>query len=296
MRLTRTDIESLPNFKRKTAKEYSSSCPICLGGGGEDRFLFWPDSGNYYCRQCEAKGFVTDAPGGWSPEARERFMAEAAERQTREREVKRAALDAMGQCHGLAQQYHERMNGQRRFWHDKGLTDTTIDAYRLGFCPQCPTYQESPSWTIPVFFRGKLLNIRHRLAEPPSPGDKYRPERAGLPAVMFNADWLLDSREFVVLVEGEVKAMVLSQAGFPAVGIPGANTFSERWVRWFGKQKRVYVALDPGADGHARDIVTMLGGRARLCSFPVKPDDAIVRYGATAAQMMEFLKQGKRLC
>lgn len=39
--------------KRKTFTEYSSSCPAC---GGSDRFLIWPDSGRYWCRQCQIKG------------------------------------------------------------------------------------------------------------------------------------------------------------------------------------------------------------------------------------------------
>lgn len=33
--------------------EYHSSCLKC---GGEDRFMFWPAAGNFYCRQCEWAG------------------------------------------------------------------------------------------------------------------------------------------------------------------------------------------------------------------------------------------------
>lgn len=293
LELTRLKIEQLPHYKRRTHDEYSAACPFC--GAGEDRLRFWPDTGNYWCRQCGAKGFVVDAPGGWTAEDRTAFMAEAAERARQEREAKRAAVEAMAACGDLAQRYHAQMDGRRGFWYGKGLADSTIDDYVLGYAPECPTYHASPSWTIPVFFRGKLLNIRHRLQSPPTPGDKYRPERAGLPAVMFNADWLLEPRDFVVLVEGEIKAMVLSQAGFPAVGIPGANIFPARWVGWFGKTKTVYVALDPGAERCAAEIAQMIGTRARLCSFPVKPDDAIVKYGATYDQMEKYLKMGKRL-
>jgi len=292
MELTDLKIKQLPGYK-KSGDEAHSACPFC--GTGKDRFVYWEEDGNYYCRQCETKGFVTDAPGGWSPEEREKFRADAEERARLRREQQRQAIEAMGACHDLAQQYHDRMNGQRRFWHEKGLADATIDAHMLGYSAQCPTYRESPSWTIPVFFRGKLLNIRHRLASPPTPGDKYRPERAGLPAVMFNADMLTNPQEFVVLVEGEIKAMVLSQAGFPAVGIPGASIFPDRWVQWFGKQKRVYVALDPGAERCAAEITQMIGARARLCSFPVKPDDFLVLYGGTLAQMKEYLQMGRKI-
>ena len=46
----------LHNLQKKTDTEYSASCPVC---GGEDRFIYWPDSGKcgrFYCRGCEIKG------------------------------------------------------------------------------------------------------------------------------------------------------------------------------------------------------------------------------------------------
>jgi len=41
------------NIKKKTAGEYSCSCPFC---GGTDRFQVWPDTGKAWCRQCDWKG------------------------------------------------------------------------------------------------------------------------------------------------------------------------------------------------------------------------------------------------
>ncbi|MEE9365752.1 MAG: hypothetical protein V3W44_03600, partial [Dehalococcoidales bacterium] len=285
----------LPNFKRKTAAgEYSASCPQC---GGVDRFLFWEDRGNYWCRkrQCGLKGFISDNGNGHlSDEDCARFMREAEERTRQRKEERQAALNGMADLDHIARTYHNQMT-DRSYWYGQGLADEMVDRYLLGHCPSCPTHHASPSHTIPVFFRSKLLNIRHRLALPPSPGDKYRPHKAGLPAVIFNADVLLTPQDYVVLVEGEIKAMVLTQYGFPSVGIPGANIFKDRWVGWFAKQPTVYVALDPGADGHARDIALMLGGRARLVSLPVKPDDFFVLYGGTAEQLGTFLWQGRKV-
>jgi len=289
MELTRQQIESLPGYKKKTSKEYSSACPEC---GGTDRFCFWPDTGNYWCRQCGAKGFVTENNYAWTPEERERYLAEAAARAEQERQAKQTALEEMSAQVHIASQYHEAMT-DRSYWYGQGLSDETINHYQLGYCPACPTYLASPSHTIPVYFKNKLLNIRHRLAQPPSPGDKYRPHRAGLPAVMFNADILLTAQAYVVLVEGEVKTMVLSQYLFPTVGVPGANIFPDRWVKWFGNQSRVYITFDPGAEAHARDIALMLGDKARIVSCPVKPDDFFVLYKGTPDDFCEYLKQGR---
>lgn len=287
--LTRLQVEHLPNFKVR-GDEAHSACPFC--NAGEDRFIFWPDRGNYYCRQCERKGFLSDAPGDWSAEDRTKFMQEAADRAAREREAKRAALDLMAGQALIAERYHLQLT-DRAWWYAKGVTDWGIDEFNLGYCPSCPTFRASPSYTIPVYFKGKLLNIRHRLVNPATPGDKYRPEMAGLPALLFGADILLDDMPYVVIVEGEIKTIVLRQYGILAVGIPGANIFPSRWAQWFGKQRLVYVALDPGANGHAADIAQVLGDKARVVALPCKPDDFITVYGGSPEQLEEFLKMGR---
>jgi len=42
-------------LKKKTANEYSTSCPWC---GGTDRFCIWPNENTYWCRQCNRKGDI----------------------------------------------------------------------------------------------------------------------------------------------------------------------------------------------------------------------------------------------
>ena len=285
--LTRTDVERLPNYRRKTAREYSSTCPWC---GGKDRFLFWPDDGNYYCRQCEAKGFVSDSAGAVLD--RDEYMKRVAAEAERERQRRKALLDEMAKRGDTAAYYHHLMT-DRSYWYSQGLTDETIDRYQLGWCPRCPTYQQSPSHTIPITFRGRLLNIRHRLARPPSPGDKYRPEMPGLGAMIFNGDLFdqHDQHPVIMIVEGEVKAMVLTQNGFPAVGIPGASTFKPQWKRWFEPFAEVIICLDPGAERQAQRVAAIIGGNVKIMSLPVKPDDFFVVYGGTKEQFNAWVRK-----
>jgi hypothetical protein len=56
--LTKLDIEALPNHKEKSANEWSSACPNPACPADEDGFLFWPNEGNFWCRQCGLSGFV----------------------------------------------------------------------------------------------------------------------------------------------------------------------------------------------------------------------------------------------
>lgn len=194
--------------------------------------------------------------------------------------------------------YHKNLNGQgayvKKTW---GLNDYSLDAFKIGFCEVCPTSTYSPSITIPYYWHEKLINVRHRLLSPNGSG-KYRPEVVGLPSMLFNAS-VIDG-DWIILVEGEFKAIVLTQYGFPAVAIPGASNYKlvKKTLGLFKRSSRVYVALDPGAEAEADKIGDILtGGRidTRLVTLPVKPDDFFVIYGGTPRQFSNFIQQGKRV-
>jgi len=292
--ITRQLIEALPNYKKKTKEEYSSVCPFC--NAGEDRFLFWPEKGNYWCRVCNAKGFVSDAPGiQLDPEALAEWRRAEEERKAAEVATALEKIERLNQRNNAARYHQQLTPAAREWWHTKGLNDVSIASWQLGYTTNCPTAPGEAAYTIPIYYQSKLYNIRHRLADA-NGGNKYRPEVAGLPAAMFNADVLTDDSGFVsevVLVEGEIKAMVLQQNGFEAVGIPGAQTFKAKWLHHFrGCGKRVYVALDPGAEEQAERIWQELGEAgvsAKLCTFPVKPDDFFVLYGGTQLDFYTYM-------
>lgn len=292
--LTQLDIAKLPHYKQKTKKEYSAACPFCQAG--EDRFLFWPDKGNYFCRKCGAKGFIENSDRlTFTQEQYESWKRAEVERERKEQEEIASNIERLSRS-DKAEYYHRQML-QRDYWYSQGLSDETINRFKLGYAPACPTFPDSPSWTIPIYYKGKLYNIRHRLANPKDSG-KYRPEFAGLPATIFNADALSSGDWMTVLVEGEVKAMVLTQHGLNAVGIPGANSFKDKWVKLFQPIGTVYIALDPGAEIQAREIATVLQGNGintRLCYVPVKPDDFLVKYGGTSNELFRFLMLGEKV-
>jgi len=299
--LTRADIECLPNFKKKTAREYSAACPFC--GTGDDRFLYWPDNGNYWCRVCEASGFVEDTNRLIMTEAqREAAQRAQAERQRKLQEQQQSAVDKVATMQTRVKWYHDQVSYALAYWYSQGLTDHTIDRYLLGYAPECPTFPKSPSYVIPYFLQDKLVSIRHRLANPDGSG-KYRPEFAGLPVQLFNADALrgdeipFDEGE-AVLVEGEVKAMVLYQHGFRAVGVPGVNSWKDEWLPLFKDISRVFIAFDPGKEVERQAFkigrqLARAGLDIRVAAMPAKPDDMFVRYGCQVGDFMRILSQGR---
>lgn len=294
VKLSTLDIEQLPHHKIKSAKEWSSACPVCQG---EDRFLFWPTDGNYWCRQCELSGFVDQETQSTLTDD-QRADIERRKRQARQAELdrKRTALQSL-QAKRPDIIYHKNLNGQAAYLQERwGLAQETIDQFKLGYCQACPTSTYSDSFTIPYYWSEKLINLRHRLIKPNGSG-KYRPEVSGLPAAIFNADIIKDE-EWLVLLEGEFKVMVLRQYGLPTIGTPGASIFKEKWLNLFSKGQLVYVALDPGAETQALKICKLFreaGIKSRLVSCPVKPDDFFTLYGGTTDQFVRYLENGRAI-
>lgn len=292
VKLSTVDIEHLPNHKTKSAKEWSSACPQC---GGEDRFLFWPNEGNFWCRQCELSGFV-DQEAQATLTDDQRANIERRKRLARQVEIdrKRTALERLqAKRNDLA--YHRNLNGNSGYVQRKwGINADTIDTFRVGYCNACPTSPHSDSITIPYYWGDSLINLRHRLSSPNGQG-KYRPEAVGLPAAIFNAN-IIAGEDWLVLVEGEFKAMVLQQNGLPAIAIPGATNFKEKWLKLFSPNQMIYIALDPGVEPASIKIVKMFssaGLQARLVSIPTKPDDFFTLYGGDNGQFCTYLKAGR---
>jgi hypothetical protein len=304
-----TAVETFYNIElvRVSSSEYRSvnGCPHCGDGGKgsrSDRFrLFLEGSPLVWCRRCGFTAFVDSIDGSEKPsseqiqEARLRQL----ERRQEEQEKRLSALEYMAHCTDW-RAYHNAMGERNReYWYGEGIYDDAIRDFSLGYCAQCPTDSERrPSYTIPVWGNGILRNIRHRLVGAAN-GDKYRPHRAGLGAMLFNIDALQKS-DRAIIWEGEKKTIVMAQhlAGFANVGTMGKRVWKREWSAQFTGKRDVIVALDPDAMDSAQSLGKLLadaGARSvRVAMFPVKPDDAVNLYAATA-QDIEYILMTARI-
>lgn len=311
VRLTLEDIEKLPNFrKRTTSNEYSSACPVCGGDVSKDtdRFRFWLDRGNYWCRKCELRGFVvTEEEKGYgytssdwykkSKEVEER-QAKAEEERIRDAKEKISKMNASQydiEYHAALMKNGDMLEYVMANW---GLTVDMVKKYMIGYANVCPTYNKSDSITIPVYFKNMLFNIKHRLLRIDDKGGRYRPQIAGIPPALYNVNALNNVDEAIV-VEGEFKSMVVQdRTGIATVGTPSATIFKDKWLKFFDRIKKVYVVLDPDASTHAESIANKLAsvvGDVRLVATLTKPDDFFVLYGGTAYQFESYLRFGRRV-
>jgi len=221
----------------------------------------------------------------------------AVERKQADHELRMSNLERMHQSKDHIRYFHnlEVNTDAIEYWCHEGMALQTIDDYMLGYCPCCPTDREGrASYTIPVMIRGKLYNIRHRLIGA-SNDDQCLPEMAGLPPVLFNADFLYQDSRRLLVTDGEKKSIIAAQLGFENVGLMSKDGFNPAWAVRFERFPLVYVALDPDATRQAVEIAALFGVRGRVVILPDKLDDMIVKYSATKDDIEAFISQGKKV-
>jgi hypothetical protein len=281
-------------FKRKTANEAAGPCPFCRDG--EDRMLIFADRG-FFCRVCNSKGWLDklDPSHRLTPQEMLEMRVRRLELAHEEHERRLSALERMAACHDHLS-YHQALDSDdRAYWRGQGIPDEAQDRWLLGVCYRCPTDQAGrPSYTIPVINGGKLVNIRHRLIGADN-GDKYRPHMAGLGNTLFNADLVRAPATEIIITEGEKKAIVLTENGFPSVGIMGKTAFPEAWAARFETFGRVYVVLDPDAKDRAMKTAALFGGRGYVVDLPVKADDLFARYHRPPSCLDEYKRWARRI-
>ena len=299
IQLTQADIESLPHYKKRTGKEWSSACPVC--GDGNDRFRFWPDTGNFWCRRCDVKGFIGTADNHkLSPDVLAEIEANKRSQAEQEAARRKIILNTLQkQRNDLA--YHQRLmqddyhvEEMRIRW---GLMPDTVKNYYIGYSAACPTSPYSDSYTIPFYHDSQLINIRHRLISPNGNG-KYRPEVAGLNTSLFSADLLSAKWERIFIFEGEFKTIFMAQHSFLGVGLSGMTQFQDDWVKLFHNVRTVYVCLDPDAEAKAVEITERLnrsGNNSRMITLPTKPDDFFHLHRGTTSDFEHFVNNARKV-
>jgi hypothetical protein len=127
-----------------------------------------------------------------------------------------------------------------------------------------------------------------RLLDPVNPKDKYRPIKPDLPAVPFicDTDLPLDRAEKVLVIEGEIKAMVtfqlVDQPLLQVIGIPGkmSKTISAQIANDCTKHDLPsWWLFDPDGTEQAMSAAKLAGGR--VITVPEKIDDMILSYAMT---------------
>lgn len=151
----------------------------------------------------------------------------------------------------LSTEYTGRLGrDHREYLKRRGIEDTGIQSFRLGFCPQetikdyfepiaedagitdrrhCPVLANR--YTIPYLSDDVVIDIRGRAAlaemDPKYKSCKYSSYARGaiLPFNWDAAYKIAREKKYLLITEGEIKAIVAHLQGFPCVALPGMTSW-----------------------------------------------------------------------
>lgn len=162
------------------------------------------------------------------------------------------------------QRYEMTISSELDDWlvSERGLSDEQVAGARLGEVDDpFPEHEQYKGWmVIPYLDKdGEPLTVRFR--RPDWYGSTDRAKYKTLshdPARMFNIGAIHRATGSEIHVtEGEIDALILEQAGYPAVAIPGANSFKSHHARMLAGFSEVYVW--PDGDKAGAEFASALG-------------------------------------
>jgi DNA primase len=151
----------------------------------------------------------------------------------------------------------------------RGLSVETIQRFHLGAVLEPDPTDEFAVGRICIphtNLRGPTV-LRFRAL--PGQGDPKYWQPAGSNVSVFNVGVLAEPREFVVIAEGEIDTMTLSQCGLPAVGFPGVNTWKDHHRYLFDGLRQTIIVGD--GDEAGEGFMAKIAGKVpgpRTISMP----------------------------
>lgn len=184
-----------------------------------------------WCRFCGARAWLEESTNV-PQESLQRIQREVEEPRLPENLVRRLVSD---------------LGARRRFFHERGLSDDTIERYQLGYHVVYHRY------AIPCYYNDRLYGVKYRI-EPVAEqqmkarGEKYAKyisEKGGVNNVVFNDFVAKTDTPYLLIDEGELDAMLLTQHGFPTISpFSGNNSrvgWRPEWRRLIAHIPNIYV-------------------------------------------------------
>jgi DNA primase len=125
----------------------------------------------------------------------------------------------------------------------RGITEQTALTFRLGFVSE-PEVGHEPyigKLAIPYITPTGVVDIRFRSLG--GDGPKYL-SRPGANTHIYNITALNSDGDTLVVCEGELDTVIATQAGFKAVGLPGANNWKPFYSRVLADWNKVLLFCD----------------------------------------------------
>jgi hypothetical protein len=229
-------------------RQYELLCPFHEGPGAipprkSPNFYMNVETSKYFCQSvaCGEKGNLRTLEKFFGVDENDEYVSAFKDRDTRLKEYQANLVPAL-----------------RTPFYEHGLTDATIERFRLGYEPEHTETRATDSgereitipgrYVIPYLEGRRPRFFRYYDPNPETNGEgkwKYTWD-SGAEATLFNPSDAMGDEQHgaVVLCEGELKAMLLCQMGYAAVAVPGAGMWKDEWQAMFTHARRILVCYD----------------------------------------------------
>jgi DNA primase len=152
--------------------------------------------------------------------------------------------------------YEQNLSEVLPYLETRGITERTARMFRLGFVKEPETGHEPymGKLAIPYLTPSGPIDLRFRSLNADG-GPKYL-SRPGATTHIFNINALDSDGDVLAICEGELDTVVATQAGFTAVGLPGANNWKPFYARVLADWEKVVLLCD--GDNAGREMAKNL--------------------------------------
>lgn len=174
--------------------------------------------------------------------------------------------------------YHEQLfspNGSGLLDYlidERGLQPETLSQFQLGAVVNPDGLDEKAvgKISIPYLTRSGVVALRFRRG-PVGEGPKYW-QPPGSNITIFNVNELVKHQRWIAICEGEIDCITATQAGIPAVGIPGASAWKDHYGTLFEGYERVIILADNDDKGAGEQFAAKVAEEVPEPAIITMPD------------------------
>jgi DNA primase len=149
--------------------------------------------------------------------------------------------------------YSQALPAAVEYLRERGISLVTAERFRLGVVADPITGHEQYEGRLAIPYLGAMgyghpTGIRFRALNGEEP--KYL-GIGGAATRLFNLNAIVTAGDSIHITEGELDAIILTQAGYHAVGVPGANAWKRHHPRLFAGFNKVFIWGDGDKAGQS---------------------------------------------
>ena len=154
----------------------------------------------------------------------------------------------------------------------RGLHPETLSQFQLGAVvhPDGLDDKALGKISIPYLTKNGPVALRFRRG-PEGEGPKYwQPPKSNI--TIFNVNELVKHQRWIAVCEGEIDCITATQAGIPAVGIPGASAWKDHYYTLFEGYERVIILADNDDQGAGEEFAKKVAEEVPEPAIITMPD------------------------